>query len=313
MTLWPTPPEPAPALDLGPSPGRWKPLPAGPCPPGGGIPRVLIRSPVPHTLRLARGRGRRARTWARSLGISPPRPVARLGVGGAQQRLEGAGQWADFSSGAACVFDDPRLRVEREPFPRADRLLRPGPLLRSCSSTLTRESLPHPQGDLPGPAARRAPDPHHAERPPGGDPLSYIRGWGSQPPSAGRSPKTLPLLLYTATTASTRPNELVYYLAARARTSTSSGWTTSPTRIASRGPRAPGVLGQRPGRLELWPRRRLRRLVPTTRSQLIARAWRHGAALVPWDALSSVDGGRPFEEDEQPVQGFTRRLTFPFG
>jgi hypothetical protein len=44
----------------------------------------------------------------------------------------------------------------------------------------------------------------------------------------------------------------------------------------------------------------------------MARAWRGTTTLVPWAALGAVEGFGPAEEDDQPIQGFTRRLTFPF-
>ena len=72
------------------------------------------------------------------------------------------------------------------------------------------------------------------------------------------------------------------------------------------------MLGQRLSGWERGLARALRRLVPSTRGQLIARAWRSDATLVPWEVLRDVDGFGPLTEDVQTVQGFTRRLTFPF-
>jgi hypothetical protein len=74
----------------------------------------------------------------------------------------------------------------------------------------------------------------------------------------------------------------------------------------------PGVRGQRVSGIERLAARLLHRCRPRTRGQLMARAVRGGATLVEWSALRGVEGFGTLEEDEQAVQGFTRRLTFPF-
>jgi SAM-dependent methyltransferase len=315
MTLWPTPPDPAPALDLaaitrevetfaGRTLPAWE---AGYLeyhrrryqdtlrllPEGGGRRLLDVGSFPGHLSALAQSRG-----WA---------------VAGLNNDIEGAGQWADFLE--RCRGREIEIlacEVEREPFPAPTasfdavlfcelfehlhvnpfhtlkeifRVLRPGGLLILTTPNVRRaETL-----------------------------FRYIRGWGSQPPVSRTFHELFPSLLYHRHNREYTANELVYYLGRQGKDLYEFRLDHVYHSDSLDGDHElPGVLGQRPGRLELWLARRLRRLVPTTRSQLIARAWRTEAAIVPWDALSSVDGIGPLEEDEQPVQGFTRRLTFPF-
>ena len=141
----------------------------------------------------------------------------------------------------------------------------------------------------------------------------YLHGWGYQPPVGRTFHELWPSLLYHRHNREYTANELVYYLDRQGKDLYEFRLDRVYHSDSLDGDHElPGVLGQRPGRLELALARGLRRVIPVTRGQLIARAARTGATLVPWEALGDVTGFGPRVEDEQPVQGFTRRLTFPF-
>jgi hypothetical protein len=53
-------------------------------------------------------------------------------------------------------------------------------------------------------------------------------------------------------------------------------------------------------------------LTPSLRRQLLVRARRGDQTLVEWSSLESVRGVGEQRDDLLPVQGFTRRLTFPY-
>jgi SAM-dependent methyltransferase len=141
----------------------------------------------------------------------------------------------------------------------------------------------------------------------------YLHGWGSQPPVGRTFHELFPSLLYHRHNREYTGNELVYYLARQGKDL----YDFRLDRVyysdcLDADHEIPGVLGQRAGRGEQALARLVRHVRPATRGQLIARAWRSDATLVEWAALTGVEGFGPLEEDEQAVQGFTRRLTFPF-
>src|SRR5262245_60945864 len=138
-------------------------------------------------------------------------------------------------------------------------------------------------------------------------------GWGTQPPVSRPFHELFPSLLYHRHNREYTAKELVYYLARQGkdlydfrvdRVYYSDAFDTAHE--------IPGALRQRVTAGEQRLARVLRRLIPSLRGQLIARAWRTNATLVEWAALQRVEGFGPVEEDERPTQGFTRRLTFPF-
>ncbi len=141
----------------------------------------------------------------------------------------------------------------------------------------------------------------------------YLHGWGSQPPVSRPFLALFPSLLYHRHNREYTAKELDYYLARQ-------GKDLYDFRVDAvyyadcldADHEIPTVTGERAGPLEQALARLLRRVAPGTRGQLMARAWRSDAALVEWATLRAVEGFGPLEEDEQPVQGFTRRLTFPF-
>jgi SAM-dependent methyltransferase len=141
----------------------------------------------------------------------------------------------------------------------------------------------------------------------------YLHGWGSQTPVSRPFFELLPSILYHRHNREYTAAELDYYLARQ-------GKDLYDFRLEAVyhadcldvDPDIPALLGQRAGRLENALIRLLRRAVPGTRAQLMARAWRSDATFVDWSALRGVEGFGPLLEDEQPVQGFTRRFCFAF-
>jgi SAM-dependent methyltransferase len=138
-------------------------------------------------------------------------------------------------------------------------------------------------------------------------------GWGTQPPVGRPFYELFPSLLYHRHNREYTADELAYYLALQGKDLYDfrldrvyySDALDAPHEI-------PGVLGQRVGLREQRLAGGLRRLFPSLRGQLVARAWRTEATLVEWSALRAVEGFGPMEEDDRQAQGFTRRLTFPF-
>jgi SAM-dependent methyltransferase len=141
----------------------------------------------------------------------------------------------------------------------------------------------------------------------------YVHGWGVQPPVSRTFHELFPSLLYHRHNREYTANELTYYLALQGKDLYDFRLDAVHYSDSLDGNHEiPGPLAQRPGRLEHGLASALRWLIPSTRNQLIARAWRSEATLVEWAELGSVSGFGPLEEDFQPIQGFTRRLTFPF-
>ena len=141
----------------------------------------------------------------------------------------------------------------------------------------------------------------------------YLHGWGVQPPVSRTFHELFPSLFYHRHNREYTANELTYYLALQGKDLYDFRLDAVYYSDSLDGNHEiPGPLGQRPSRLEYALADALRRVVPSTRNQLIARAWRSEATLVEWAELGSVEGFGPLEEDFQPTQGFTRRLTFPF-
>jgi len=261
-------------------------------PPGGGRRLLDVGSFPGHLSALARARG-----WE---------------VAGLNNTIEGAHAWRAFLD--RCRARDIAIlgcEVEREPFPLPTaavdavlfcelfehlhvnpfhtlkeifRVLRPGGLFILTTPNLRRaETL-----------------------------FRLFHDWGSQPPVSRTFHELFPSLLYHRHNREYTASELIYYLARQGKDLYDFGLDRVYLSDAlDAGHEIPGVLGQRAGPVEQWLARTLRRVAPGTRGQLIARAWRTGATLVEWDALRAVEGIGSLEEDERPVQGFTRRLTFP--
>jgi SAM-dependent methyltransferase len=141
----------------------------------------------------------------------------------------------------------------------------------------------------------------------------WLHDWGAQPPVSRPFYALFPSLLYHRHNREYTGSELDYYLARQ-------GKDLYDFRLdgvhysdcLDDGHEIPGVRGQRVSGIERLAARLLHRCRPRTRGQLMARAVRGGATLVEWSALRGVEGFGTLEEDEQAVQGFTRRLTFPF-
>jgi SAM-dependent methyltransferase len=141
----------------------------------------------------------------------------------------------------------------------------------------------------------------------------YLHDWGSQPPVSRPFYALFPSLLYHRHNREYTGSEVAYYLARQ-------GKDLFDFRLDAMyysdclddDHEIPTITGQRVTGLERWAARRLRRWFPRTRAQLMARAVRSDAALIEWGALRGLEGFGPLQEDERPIQGFTRRLTFPF-
>ncbi|MGH7322710.1 MAG: methyltransferase domain-containing protein [Candidatus Rokuibacteriota bacterium] len=140
----------------------------------------------------------------------------------------------------------------------------------------------------------------------------YFHGWGSPPPVSRPFHALFPSLLYHRHNREYTAKELDYYLARQGKDLYDFREdAVYHADCLDADHEIPAVRGERAGPLEQALARLLRRVVPGTRGQLMARAWRSDAALVEWATLRAVEGFGPLEEDEQPIQGFTRRLTFP--
>ncbi len=141
----------------------------------------------------------------------------------------------------------------------------------------------------------------------------YLHDWGSQPPVSRPFNTLLPSLLYHRHNREYTGSELDYYLARQGKDL----YDFPLDRVyysdcLDDDHEIPALTGQRVTGLERLAARVLRRSFPRTRGQLIARAARSDATLIEWNALGAPEGFGPLQEDAQPVQGFTRRLTFPF-
>ena len=141
----------------------------------------------------------------------------------------------------------------------------------------------------------------------------WLHDWGAQPPVSRPYYALFPSLLYHRHNREYTGSELDYYLARQ-------GKDLYDFRLdgvhysdcLDDGHEIPSVRGQRVSGAERLAARVLHWCRPRTRGQLMVRAVRGGATLVEWSALRGVEGFGALEEDEQAVQGFTRRLTFPF-
>jgi SAM-dependent methyltransferase len=141
----------------------------------------------------------------------------------------------------------------------------------------------------------------------------YLHDWGWQPPVSRPFYALFPSLLYHRHNREYTGSELDYYLARQGKDLYDFRLDAVYYSDCLDGEHEiPTITGQRVGALERATARWLRRVFPRTRAQLLARAYRSEATLAAWSALGEVEGFGPPQEDEQPVQGFTRRLTFPF-
>jgi SAM-dependent methyltransferase len=141
----------------------------------------------------------------------------------------------------------------------------------------------------------------------------FLHDWGAQPPVSRPFYVLFPSLLYHRHNREYTGSELDYYLARQGKDL----YDFRPGGVhysdcLDDDHEIPGIRGQRVGGLERLATRMLRRVAPGTRGQLMARVHRSDAALVEWSALRGVEGFGPLQDDTRTVQGFTRRLTFPF-
>ena len=234
-----------------------------------------------------------------------------MGGGGLNNAIEGGGAWADFLERCAeRKIAIHGCEVEREPFPLPTgsvdavlfcelfehlhlnpfhtlkeifRILRPGGLLLLTTPNLRRVET-----------------------------LSRLwHGWGSQPPVGRPFHELFPSLLYHRHNREYTAAELTYYLALQGRISMTSVSTacTTPTRSTPRTrSRASRPAGRLLGAAVRGP---AAPLPPGFAASSSPGPGGPDATLVAWDALDAVEGFGPVEEDDRPVQGFTRRLTFP--
>jgi SAM-dependent methyltransferase len=315
MALSPRPPDDVPPLELAAITREVEAFARGALPPWEAGYLEYHRRRYQDTLRLLpEGQGRRLLDVGSFPGHLSALAQARgWEVSGLNNDIEGAGLWAAFLE--RCrerKIEILGCEVEREPFPAATasfeavlfcelfehlhwnpfhtlreifRVLKPGGLLILTTPNLRRaETL-----------------------------FRYLHDWGSQPPVSRTFRELFPSLLYHRHNREYTASELDYFLGRQGKDL----YDFRLDRIyysdcLDADHEIPGVRGQRVTPLERAAARLLRRLVPGTRGQLVARAWRSEATLVEWDALAGVEGFGPLEEDVQAAQGFTRRLTFPF-
>jgi len=315
MALWPTPPGDAPPPDLPAITREVETFARGALPPWEAGYLDYHRRRYQDTLRLLPlGQGRRLLDVGSFPGHLSALAQARgWEVMGVNNDIEGALPWATFlercrerkieigagevereplpaptASFDAVLFCELFEHLHRNPFHTLKeifRVLRPGGLLVLTTPNLRRaETL-----------------------------FRWLHDWGWQPPVSRPFYALFPSLLYHRHNREYTGPELDYYLARQ-------GKDLYDFRLEAvyysdcldDDHEIPAVTGQRVSGLERAAARALRRVAPRTRAQLMARAYRSDAALVPWSALGGVEGFGPLEEDEQPIQGFTRRLTFPF-
>jgi len=141
----------------------------------------------------------------------------------------------------------------------------------------------------------------------------YLRGWGYQPPVSRTFHELLPSLYYHRHNREYTANELIYYLSRQGKDLYDFSVDQVHFSDCLDGePDIPVVLGQRRGFLEHKLGAILRRAAPSTHGQLMVCALRSAATLVEWGQLVDSAGFGPLREDDLPVQGFTRRVTFPY-
>ena len=143
--------------------------------------------------------------------------------------------------------------------------------------------------------------------------IRYLRGWGHQAPVSRPFFELFPSILYHRHNREYTADEIEYFLARQGKDL----YDFELDRVyysdcLDAAHEIPGVKGQRVGTIELAAAGFLRCAFPGLRGQLMARASRSRASIVEWSSLVEVNGFGPLMEDEEPVQGFTRRLTFPF-
>jgi SAM-dependent methyltransferase len=315
MALWPRPPEDGPPLDLDALTREVEAFARGGLAPWEAGYLEYHRRRYQDTLRLLpAGQGRRLLDVGSFPGHLSALAQARgYEVTGLNNTIEGAAPWARFLE--RCrerKIEIAGCEVEREPFPvptasfdavlfcelfehlhwnpfhtlkEIFRVLKPGGLFILTTPNLRRaETL-----------------------------FRFVHDWGWQPPVSRPFYALFPSLLYHRHNREYTGSELDYYLARQGKDLYDFRLDAVYYSDSLDGEHEiPTITGQRVSGLERAAARVLRRLIPRTRAQLLARAYRSEATLVEWSGLAGVEGFGPPQEDEQPVQGFTRRLTFPF-
>jgi SAM-dependent methyltransferase len=143
--------------------------------------------------------------------------------------------------------------------------------------------------------------------------LRLLHGWGSQAPVSRPFLELMPSLLYHRHNREYTAGELSYFLSLQGKDLYD--FDSEPVFHSScyDGPAdIPRITGRGMGRFASTVHAALAPRTPSLRKQLMVRARRGPQGLVEWASLGNPEGFGEPREDLIPVQGFTRRLTFPF-
>jgi SAM-dependent methyltransferase len=143
--------------------------------------------------------------------------------------------------------------------------------------------------------------------------LRLLHGWGTASPVSRRFLELLPSLLYHRHNREYTAKELQYFLGLQGKDLYE--FVPEPVRFSScygEPVDVPHIVGRKMRPLVKRIYRALLDRTPSLRRQLMVRARRGDQTLVEWSALEKVSGFGEQREDFLPVQGFTRRFTFPF-
>lgn len=144
--------------------------------------------------------------------------------------------------------------------------------------------------------------------------LRLLHGWGTGSPVSRSFLELMPSLLYHRHNREYTAKEIHYFLGLQGKdlyefvpepALFSSCYEGAKTEI-------PAIVGRGLGPVVSKIQQALLGVMPSLRRQMLVRARRGDQTLVEWSSLDNVRGLGEQRDDFLPVQGFTRRLTFPY-